>query len=161
MTQRATCWLFHRLQMRRRVQFLLKLPINYLTHPNRLLLIRRLALYHGLSDARGRHGDTERQTGCHSDRHKERERGCCGNSLFLLSFNFWLMTITALWMYWSLKINIDEYWLLSTSWTVWMYWSLQICADHLVLVVGEQYGRSVELAERVFGVDPDRSVQSL
>ncbi len=39
-----------------------------------------------------------------------------------------------------------------------------ISTDHdryLVLVIGEQNGRSVELAERVFRVDPNRSVQSL
>jgi len=33
--------------------------------------------------------------------------------------------------------------------------------DYLVLVIGEQYGCSVELAERIFGVNPDRSVKSL
>lgn len=35
------------------------------------------------------------------------------------------------------------------------------CIDYLVLVISEQYGCSVELAEWVFGVNPDRSVQSL
>lgn len=38
--------------------------------------------------------------------------------------------------------------------------SLQGSESYLVLVVCKQYGRSVELAERVLGVNPNCSVQS-